>query len=115
MAERVHNHKKRKFGLGRQPANTKLGAKRIHSVRVRGRNIKCRAIRLDSGNHSWGSEAVRLESSRSSAMLRTMNWLGWGHHACEGSHCTSRRDIFQAIVYATASKKRGKKRGTGVE
>merc|ERR1712071_524174 len=36
--------KKRKFELGRPAANTKLGARRIHTVR------------LDQGNFSWGSE-----------------------------------------------------------
>lgn len=41
--------KKRKFELGRQAANTKLGAKRIHTVRTRGGNHKYRALRLDSG------------------------------------------------------------------
>lgn len=35
-----------------------MGAKRIHEVRVRGGNIKRRALRLDSGNFAWGSEAV---------------------------------------------------------
>jgi len=35
---------------------TKLGPKRIHTVRVRGGNLKFRALRLDSGNFSWGSE-----------------------------------------------------------
>lgn len=44
--------------MGRQPANTKLGVKRIHPVRVRGGNIKQRALRLDHGNFSWGSEAT---------------------------------------------------------
>ncbi|KAJ6499166.1 ribosomal protein S8e/ribosomal biogenesis NSA2 [Mycena sanguinolenta] len=57
-AQRAHYRKKRKFELGRQPANTKLGAKRIHSVRVRGGNIKFRALRLESGNFAWGSEHV---------------------------------------------------------
>ena len=33
-----------------------LGARRIHTVRVRGGNIKFRALRLDQGNFSWGSE-----------------------------------------------------------
>lgn len=42
--------------MGRQPANTKLGAKRVHVVRVRGGNKKFRAMRLDTGNFSWGSE-----------------------------------------------------------
>ena len=50
--------KKRKFELGRQPAMTKLGPKRIHTVRVRGGNLKYRALRLDSGNFAWGSEHV---------------------------------------------------------
>lgn len=33
-----------------------LGPKRIHTVRVRGGNKKYRALRLDVGNFSWGSE-----------------------------------------------------------
>ncbi|CDO76014.1 hypothetical protein BN946_scf184665.g6 [Trametes cinnabarina] len=56
--QRPHYRKKRKFELGRQPANTKLGPKRIHTVRVRGGNLKYRALRLDSGNFAWGSEHV---------------------------------------------------------
>eukprot|EP00301_Raphidiophrys_heterophryoidea_P022662 c6771_g1_i1.p1 GENE.c6771_g1_i1~~c6771_g1_i1.p1 ORF type:complete len:219 (+),score=49.27 c6771_g1_i1:38-658(+) len=51
----VHQ-KKRKYELGRQPSMTKLGAKRIHLMRVRGGNIKHRALRLDTGNFSWGTE-----------------------------------------------------------
>jgi small subunit ribosomal protein S8e len=35
-----------------------MGAKRIHLVRVRGGNFKRRALRLESGNFSWGSEGV---------------------------------------------------------
>ena len=42
--------------MGRQMAMTKIGAKRIHKVRVRGGNSKFRAMRLDTGNFSWGSE-----------------------------------------------------------
>ncbi|KAK0485831.1 ribosomal protein S8e/ribosomal biogenesis NSA2 [Armillaria novae-zelandiae] len=57
-AQRAHYRKKRKFELGRQPANTKLGAKRIHTVRVRGGNLKYRALRLDGGNFAWASEQV---------------------------------------------------------
>ncbi|XP_010132709.1 PREDICTED: 40S ribosomal protein S8, partial [Buceros rhinoceros silvestris] len=49
-------HKKRKYELGRPPANTKIGLRRIHTVRVRGGNKKYRALRLDVGNFSWGSE-----------------------------------------------------------
>ena len=52
-------HKKRKYELGRQPANTKLSAAvTVRKLRVRGGNSKFRALRLDHGNFSWGSEAV---------------------------------------------------------
>jgi len=51
--------KKRKYELGRQPANTKLSSnKTVRRVRVRGGNVKWRALRLDTGNYSWGSEAL---------------------------------------------------------
>merc|ERR1719261_797443 len=50
--------KKRKYEMGRQPASTKLGPKKINTVRVRGGNKKFRALRLDFGNFSWGTEAV---------------------------------------------------------
>merc|ERR1712141_559525 len=53
-----HNRRKTKFELGRPPANTKIGARRIHTVRTRGGNKKYRALRLDAGNFSWGSEAT---------------------------------------------------------
>ena len=49
-------HKKRKYDMGRQMSMTKIGTKRVHSVRVRGGNTKFRGIRLDTGNFSWGSE-----------------------------------------------------------
>ncbi len=45
--------------MGRQAANTKLSSNvSVRTVRVRGGNHKFRALRLDSGNFSWGSEAV---------------------------------------------------------
>jgi len=54
--------KKRKYELGRQSGNTKLASGHLHvkvtKVRVRGGNTKFRALRLDHGNFSWGSEAV---------------------------------------------------------
>jgi len=55
-AQRAHYRKKRKFELGRQPASTKLGPKRVHTVRVRGGNLKYRALRLEAGNFAWASE-----------------------------------------------------------
>ncbi|XP_024390021.1 small ribosomal subunit protein eS8z [Physcomitrium patens] len=51
--------KKRKYELGRQGAMTKLSSnKTVRRIRVRGGNSKFRALRLDTGNYSWGSEAV---------------------------------------------------------
>jgi len=50
--------KKRKYETGRPAAMTKLGAKRIHLVRARGGNLKHRALRLETGNFAWGSEAL---------------------------------------------------------
>lgn len=50
--------KKRAFEKARQPSHTRLGGKRIHTVRGRGGNLKFRALRLDSGNYAWGSESV---------------------------------------------------------
>nr|GMD28036.1 40S ribosomal protein S8 [Ipomoea batatas] len=47
------------YELGRQSANTKLSSnKTVRRIRVRGGNVKWRALRLDTGNYSWGSEAV---------------------------------------------------------
>ena len=42
--------------MGRPPAMTKLGHKRVRPVRCRGGNMKYRALRLDNGNFAWGSE-----------------------------------------------------------
>ncbi|KAI9792368.1 MAG: ribosomal protein S8A [Piccolia ochrophora] len=57
-AKRAFYRKKRAFEAGRQAANTRIGPKRIHLVRTRGGNRKYRALRLDSGNFSWGSEGI---------------------------------------------------------
>merc|ERR1711970_1243390 len=48
----------RKYELGRQSSDTKIGHKRIRTVRTRGGNTKYRALRLDTGNFSWASESV---------------------------------------------------------
>ncbi|KAL7004964.1 ribosomal protein S8A [Cystobasidiomycetes sp. EMM_F5] len=60
--------KKRSFEKGRQPSKTKIGAKRIHTVRTRGGNEKHRALRLDSGNFAWGSE----HSTRKTRIIRVV-------------------------------------------
>ena len=48
--------KKCAFEAGRQGANTRIGAKRVHTVRTRGGNSKFRALRLEAGNFAWPSE-----------------------------------------------------------
>merc|ERR1711937_844885 len=48
----------RKFELGRQSANSRIGPKRIRTVRTRGGNTKYRALRVDTGNFSWSTESV---------------------------------------------------------
>ncbi|KAF6257001.1 ribosomal protein S8e/ribosomal biogenesis NSA2 [Scenedesmus sp. NREL 46B-D3] len=54
-----HWRKKKKYELGRQSGNTKLSSNvDVRKVRVRGGNSKFRALRLDHGNYSWGSEAI---------------------------------------------------------
>lgn len=46
-----------RYEMGRQPANTKLSTHvAVRKVRVRGGNSKFRALRLDHGTYSWGSE-----------------------------------------------------------
>eukprot|EP00591_Stephanopyxis_turris_P007394 CAMPEP_0195508166 /NCGR_PEP_ID=MMETSP0794_2-20130614/1459_1 /TAXON_ID=515487 /ORGANISM="Stephanopyxis turris, Strain CCMP 815" /LENGTH=200 /DNA_ID=CAMNT_0040635065 /DNA_START=77 /DNA_END=679 /DNA_ORIENTATION=- len=55
-ARRNLHQKKRKFELGRPAASTKLGSKRIRLIRTLGGNTKRRALRLDAGTFSWGTE-----------------------------------------------------------
>ncbi|CEP18703.1 hypothetical protein [Parasitella parasitica] len=72
-ARRDQYRKKRKFELGRQSANTKLGSKRIHLVRVRGGNFKRRALRLESGNFSWGSEGISRKTRALTVVYNASN------------------------------------------
>eukprot|EP00798_Chlamydomonas_sp_ICE-L_P012990 gene12990-5353_t len=54
-----HFRKGKKYELGRQSANTKLSSNVcVRKVRTRGGNQKFRALRLDSGNFAWSSEAT---------------------------------------------------------
>lgn len=56
---KVKIHRKRmKSELGRLPANTKLGARRVSAVRARGGNFKLRGLRLDTGNFAWSTFAI---------------------------------------------------------
>jgi small subunit ribosomal protein S8e len=64
---------KRKFELGRQPAMTKLGERRVHQVRARGGYIKFRALKLDHGNYAWPGEAVTRKSRIISVVYNPTN------------------------------------------
>ena len=64
---------KRKFELGRQPAMTKLGERRVHQVRCRGGYIKFRALKLDHGNYAWPGEAVTRKSRIISVVYNPTN------------------------------------------
>ena len=55
-ARQVSWRKKRNFLLGRPTSDTRIGEKCVHPVRVRGGNIKMRALRLDHGTFAWPSE-----------------------------------------------------------
>jgi len=68
----VHQ-KKRKFEMGRQAANTKLGAPRIRPVRGRGNNLKWRALKVDNGLFSWGSEAISRKTRVLDVMYNATN------------------------------------------
>lgn len=56
---KVKIHRKRmKAELGRLPAHTRLGERRVSPVRARGGNFKLRGLRLETGNFAWASEAI---------------------------------------------------------
>ncbi|KAJ3332109.1 vacuolar protein sorting-associated protein 1 [Blyttiomyces sp. JEL0837] len=118
-AKRAHFRKKRKFELGRQAANTKIGAKRVHAVRVRGGNEKFRALRLDAGNFAWGSEHCTRKcrvvsvkyNSTNNELVRT-NTLVKG--CIVEIDATPFRQWFESH-YATPLGRRGKKATEGHE
>ena len=68
----VHQ-KKRKSELGRASAMTKIGEKRVHTVRVRGGHTKFRALRLDTGNFSWGTEVCTRKARIMDVMYNASN------------------------------------------
>jgi len=56
--KKKHFRKSRRFDMGRQPTNTRIGERKITLVRKRGGDYKMRAIRLDAGNFAWATEAI---------------------------------------------------------
>mmetsp|Transcript_17956 Transcript_17956/g.50636 ORF Transcript_17956/g.50636 Transcript_17956/m.50636 type:complete len:210 (-) Transcript_17956:66-695(-) len=69
----ISMRKKRKFESGRPAAMTRLGAKKVNPVRARGGNLKLRALRLDHGNFSWGSEAISKKTRIVSVVYNATN------------------------------------------
>merc|ERR1712122_15244 len=85
--------KKRKFELARPPAMTKLAPQRIHTLRTRGGNKKYRALRLDTGNFSWGSEAI----SRKTRIIDIV------YNACNNELVRTKTIVKNAIVVIDAA------------
>lgn len=84
-----------RFEMGRQAANTKLSSNvSVRRVRVRGGNSKFRALRLDSGNFSWGSEAV----TRKTRLLDVV-------------YNSSNNELVSAVSLSTARGKQGRPKG----
>ncbi|KAK9450434.1 40S ribosomal protein eS8 [Limtongia smithiae] len=106
--------KKRKFELGRQSANTRIGPKRIHTVRTRGGNTKFRALRVETGNYSWGSEGIARKTRilnvafhpSNNELIRT-NTLTKA--AIVQIDATPFRQWYESHYGSTVGKKRGKK------
>jgi len=84
---------KRKFELGRPAAMTKLGQQRIHTVRCRGGNKKYRALRLDTGNFSWGSESI----------ARKTRIIDVAYNACNNELVRTKTLVKNAIVVIDAT------------
>merc|ERR1712228_48844 len=91
--KKVQPRKKRKFELGRPAANTKLGPQRIHTVRTRGGNKKYRALRLDTGNFSWGSEGI----ARKTRIIDVV------YNACNNELVRTKTLVKNAIVVVDAA------------
>jgi small subunit ribosomal protein S8e len=65
--------KKRKYELGRQSSNTKIGLKRISLVRTRGGNYKKRALFLETGNFSYLSLNITKKTKIISVVYNSTN------------------------------------------
>jgi len=65
--------KKRAYEFGRQPTNTRIGIKKVTHVRTRGGHLKTRALRLETGNFSWGTEAITRKTRIISVVYNATN------------------------------------------
>merc|ERR1740133_87118 len=106
--------KKRQYEAGRPGANTKLGAARVHPVRVRGGNLKHRAVRLDTGNFAWGSEVCARKTrildvvynASNNELVRTKTLV---KNAIVQVDATPFRQWYEAHYGVTVGKKQKKK------
>mmetsp|Transcript_23791 Transcript_23791/g.69841 ORF Transcript_23791/g.69841 Transcript_23791/m.69841 type:complete len:205 (+) Transcript_23791:81-695(+) len=106
-------HKKRQYDMGRQMSMTKIGQKRIRVVRVRGGNKKFRALRLESGNFSWGSEVCTRKTrildvvynASNNELVRTKTLV---KNAIVQVDATPFRQWYEAHYGATLGKKKKK-------
>merc|ERR1712222_266481 len=93
---------------------TKIGAKRIHKIRVRGGNEKFRALRLDTGNFSWGSEVCTRKTrildvvynASNNELVRTKTLV---KNAIVQIDATPYRQWYEAHYGVTVGKKQRKK------
>jgi small subunit ribosomal protein S8e len=112
--KKPQHHKKRKHEMGRQMAMTKIGVKRIHPVRCRGGNMKFRAMRLDTGNFSWGSEVCTRKTrildvvynASNNELVRTKTLV---KNAIVQIDATPFRQWYEAHYGVTVGKKQRKK------
>ena len=117
--KRTIHRKKRQYELGRLPANTKLGPNRVRPVRCRGGNMKFRALKVDAGVFSWGSEVTSTRTrildvvynATSNEMIRTKAIVKGAIVAIDA---TPFRAWYQKH-YGIDLKKRGKKAAAGEE
>jgi small subunit ribosomal protein S8e len=80
------HRKKRKFEMGRQASNTKLGERKVVSVRGRGGNVKRRALRANEGNFTWISEHITRKCKILNVVYNaTNNELVWTQTLVKGA------------------------------
>lgn len=65
--------KKRKYELGRQSSDTKIGTKRLSMIRVRGGSYKKRALSLEAGNFSYLSLNITKKTKIISVIYNSTN------------------------------------------
>merc|ERR1712139_279292 len=105
----------RKFELGRQPSNSRIGHKRIRTVRTRGGNTKYRALRLDTGNFSWASESLTRKTrllnvaynSTNNELVRTNTLVKSGIMQIDAAPFKQWYEQFYGVKVGKASSKKG--------